>query len=122
MRALAACVTVCLLLLQGFALSCHRAPELAGGAVVSAIAHPGAPSCHEANDSHAPVKVSRDCCAHCTAAGRDAATQFLVVVADFILAPTPSVAAADYYQTPVRNPVLLGLTTSWSSRAPPRIG
>jgi hypothetical protein len=122
-RALAACVTVCMLLLQGFAYSCQGSPKVAGGPIVSTTAHAEAlPPCHDAGGSHTPAQASHDCCAYCTAASRDAAPQFLEAVVDFILAPTPSVAAVAYYQSPVRNPVLLGLTTSWSSRAPPRIG
>jgi hypothetical protein len=122
MRALAACATACLLLLQAFTFSCHTAPKLHDGATVSAAAQTEATPCHEGKDSRSPAQVSHDCCSHCTAAGRDAATQFLAAVAGFILQPTPNVTAAAYYRTPVRNPVLLGLMTSWSSRAPPRIG
>ncbi|WP_158658885.1 hypothetical protein [Methylocystis bryophila] len=111
-----------MLLLQGFASSCQAAPSYSGGAVASMTAHPEASPCHDAGGSQAPAKVSHDCCAHCTAAGRDAAMQLLAAVVDFILAPTPSVVAFAFSRPLVRNPVPLGLTTSWSSRAPPRVG
>jgi len=122
LRALAACVMACMLLLPGFSFSFH-APKPAGGAIVSTTARAeAAPPCHDAGGSQTPAQASHDCCAYCTAAGRDGVPQFLAAVVDFILAPTPSVVVVACYQTPVRNPVLLGLTTSWASRAPPRIG
>jgi hypothetical protein len=122
LRALAACVMACMLLLQGFAFSCQTSPKHSSGVMVSKTVNAEAPPCHDAGGSQVPAHASHDCCAHCTAAGRDAGPQFVAAVVDFILSPTPSVAAVVYYQTPARNPVPLGLTTSWSSRAPPRIG
>lgn len=121
MRALLACVTVCLLVLQGFAYTCRAAPGRQSGAAIS-VAHVQAPHCHRAGDEQAPATSSHDCCVYCSVAGRDALTPFIAVVADFVLAPTPSVVATVHYQTNIRNPVPLGLTTSWSPRAPPQIG
>jgi hypothetical protein len=122
LRALAACVTACMLLLQGVAFSCQGSPKHSSSVIVSKTVNAEAPPCHDAGGSQVPAQASHDCCAYCTTAGRDGAPQFIVAVVEFILAPTASVAAVAYYQSPVRHPVLLGLTTSWSSRAPPRIG
>jgi hypothetical protein len=123
MRAFAVSVAVCLLVLQGFAfsLACHGAPSRHSGTAVLATAL-RAPECHHAGDPTAPEHSSHDCCVYCSVADRDALAQAIAFVADFVIAPTPSVVAAVYYQVDIRNPVPLGLTTSWSSRAPPRIG
>ena len=112
-----------MLLLQGFAFSCQGSPKHSGdGVIISTTVNAEAPPCHYAGGSWLPAQTSHDCCAYCTVAGRDGVPQFLAAVVDFILAPKRSVAAVVYYQTPARNSVPLGLTTSWSSRAPPRIG
>ena len=121
MRALAACVTVCLLLLQGFAFTCHAASALPDGAAVSTVVKP-ASHCHPSGDTKAPAHSPHDCCVYCSVAGRDALTQFTAVVVDFVLAPAQRVVAVLRYQTETLNPSPLGLTTSWSSRAPPHIG
>ena len=106
-------------ILLGFAFTCHRGP---GRVVAISAAVQMQPShCDQANDAKGPVRSSHDCCVYCSVAGRDVLTRLIVVVADFILAPTPSVVATAYYQTDTRNPVPLGLATSWSSRAPPPI-
>ena len=122
MRALLASATVCLLILQSFAFTCSPPPMREGAATVSAKAFMPAPECHHAGDPTAPEHSSHDCCVYCSVADRDALAQAIAFVADFVIAPTPSVVAAVYYQVDVQNPVPLGLTTSWSSRAPPRIG
>jgi len=122
MRALAACVTVCLLVLQGFAFTSSGVPPRQSGTAISAAALVPAPHCHEPGDPHAPAKSSHDCCVYCSVAGRDALPPFSAIFADFILAPTQSVVAAVFYRIDIRNPVPLGLATSWSSRAPPRLG
>ncbi len=119
MRALAACVTVCLLLLQGFASTCHGPSLRRDGSAVSALAQPRLSHCSPAGDTHAPA---HDCCAYCSVAGRDALTQFVAVVVDYVLAPAPRFVAALRYETDILNPSPLGLTRSWSSRAPPRLG
>src|SRR5271165_773054 len=97
MRALAACVTVCLLLLQGFAFTCHAASARPDGAAVSTVAKP-ASHCQSPSDTKAPAHSPHDCCVYCSVAGRDAITQFTAVVVDFLLAPAQRVVAFLRYQ------------------------
>jgi hypothetical protein len=122
MRALAACVTVCLLLLQGFALTCHSVAALPDGAAVSTVVQPDKSHCAPSGDRQAPAHAQHDCCVYCSIAGRDALTHFIAVVVDFVLAPAPRAVAVLRYQTDTLNPSPLGLTRSWSSRAPPHVG
>jgi hypothetical protein len=121
-HALSACVTVCLLLLQGFAFSCHAPSMRMDHPAVSTLSQQDHSHCAHADDTQAPAHAPDDCCAYCSVTGRDAVTPFVAVVVDYILAPTPRVLAVLRYETDTLNPAPLGLSRSWSSRAPPHLG
>jgi len=122
MRALAVCVAACLLLSQALAFACHGASARPDGAAVSTVVQPSESHCASPGDTRAPAHAPHDCCVYCNVAGRDALAQFIAVVVDFVLAPAPRAVAVLRYQTDTLNPSPLGLTRSWSSRAPPHIG
>jgi hypothetical protein len=125
MRAAAACVAACLLVLQGFAFACHSGPSASGdgaaGAAVAAIAQ-GA-HCSASDDAGVPTQGhDAACCAYCAATHRDLLAQFISVVVVVITERPPPVIAGLSYRTDGADFVPLGWTSSWSSRAPPQFG